>query len=92
MCFASTKCATIEPGKSWELSPFCGRSTCVVAEGEQAGRLLELVSSHLGPSNNFKFKFISLEFFNFYCEMQITIFIFKNIPNFFLGKKVKNKK
>jgi hypothetical protein len=32
MCFASTRCATVEPGKAWELSPFCGRSTCVVSE------------------------------------------------------------
>lgn len=32
MCFASTRCATVEPGKSWELAPFCGRSTCVVSE------------------------------------------------------------
>ncbi|KAK6644988.1 hypothetical protein RUM43_001264 [Polyplax serrata] len=48
MCFASTKCTTVEPGKSWDLTPFCGRSTCVVAEGEQAGRLLELVED-CGP-------------------------------------------
>ena len=32
MCFASTRCATVEPGKTWELAPFCGRSTCVVSE------------------------------------------------------------
>lgn len=32
MCFASTRCATVEPGKTWELSPFCGRSTCVMSE------------------------------------------------------------
>lgn len=48
MCFASTRCATIEPGHTWELSPFCGRSTCVTAEGDQAGRLLELVED-CGP-------------------------------------------
>ncbi|XP_012263710.2 uncharacterized protein LOC105690495 [Athalia rosae] len=45
MCFASTRCATIEPGKSWELAPFCGRSTCVAAED---GSLLELVED-CGP-------------------------------------------
>ncbi|XP_065343513.1 uncharacterized protein LOC135941748 [Cloeon dipterum] len=44
LCFASTRCATIEPGKSWELAPFCGRSTCVLEEG----RLLELVED-CGP-------------------------------------------
>lgn len=32
MCFASTRCATVEPGKTWELTPFCGRSTCVTAK------------------------------------------------------------
>lgn len=48
MCFASTRCATIEPGKSWELAPFCGRSTCVPGEGDHAGRLLELVED-CGP-------------------------------------------
>lgn len=37
MCFASTKCATFEPGKSWDLTPFCGRSTCVVAN-DNSGR------------------------------------------------------
>ncbi|XP_066255693.1 uncharacterized protein [Euwallacea similis] len=47
MCFASTKCATIEPGKSWDLYPFCGRSTCVVSE-DQPPRLLELVED-CGP-------------------------------------------
>lgn len=31
MCFASTRCATVEPGKSWDLTPFCGKSTCVAA-------------------------------------------------------------
>ncbi|XP_014284567.1 uncharacterized protein [Halyomorpha halys] len=45
-CFASTRCATIEPGHSWELTPFCGRSTCVKAEED--GRLLELVED-CGP-------------------------------------------
>uniref|UniRef100_A0A146M2G4 Single domain-containing protein n=2 Tax=Lygus hesperus TaxID=30085 RepID=A0A146M2G4_LYGHE len=45
-CFASTKCATIEPGHSWDLAPFCGRSTCVKAEED--GRLLELVED-CGP-------------------------------------------
>jgi Single domain von Willebrand factor type C len=44
LCFASTRCSTIEPGKSWELAPFCGRSTCVAEEG----RLLELVED-CGP-------------------------------------------
>ncbi|XP_045467340.1 uncharacterized protein LOC123675841 [Harmonia axyridis] len=47
MCFASTKCATIEPGKTWELHPFCGRSTCVVSE-DKPPRLLELVED-CGP-------------------------------------------
>ncbi|XP_020297095.1 uncharacterized protein LOC109861726 [Pseudomyrmex gracilis] len=47
MCFASTKCATIEPSKSWDLSPFCGRSTCVPAD-DNSGRLFELVED-CGP-------------------------------------------
>jgi hypothetical protein len=47
MCFASTKCATIEPTKSWELAPFCGRSTCVPAD-DNSGRLFELVED-CGP-------------------------------------------
>ncbi|KAG8272125.1 hypothetical protein J6590_049167 [Homalodisca vitripennis] len=47
VCFASTKCATIEPGHSWELSPFCGRSTCV-QESKESPRLLELVED-CGP-------------------------------------------
>lgn len=47
VCFASTKCATIEPGHSWELSPFCGRSTCV-QESKDSPRLLELVED-CGP-------------------------------------------
>lgn len=47
MCFASTRCATVEPGKSWELTPFCGRSTCVVSE-DKPPRLLELVED-CGP-------------------------------------------
>lgn len=47
MCFASTKCATIEPTKSWDLSPFCGRSTCVPAD-DNSGRLFELVED-CGP-------------------------------------------
>ncbi|XP_014258834.1 uncharacterized protein LOC106672154 [Cimex lectularius] len=46
MCFASTKCATIEPGHTWDLSPFCGRSTCV--KSEKDGKLLELVED-CGP-------------------------------------------
>jgi hypothetical protein len=46
MCFASTRCATIEPGQQWNLSPFCGRSTCVQAKED--GRLLELVED-CGP-------------------------------------------
>lgn len=37
MCFASTRCATVEPGKSWDLTPFCGRSTCVAAN-DNSGR------------------------------------------------------
>lgn len=36
MCFASTRCATVEPGKSWDLTPFCGRSTCVVAKDQSS--------------------------------------------------------
>ncbi|XP_059609739.1 uncharacterized protein LOC132257055 [Phlebotomus argentipes] len=47
MCFASTRCATVEPGKSWELSPFCGRSTCVVSDDKEP-KLLELVED-CGP-------------------------------------------
>lgn len=47
MCFASTRCATIEPGKSWDLAPFCGRSTCVVSETNPS-QLLELVED-CGP-------------------------------------------
>lgn len=47
MCFASTRCATVEPGANWDLSPFCGRSTCVVSEDEPP-RLLELVED-CGP-------------------------------------------
>ena len=47
MCFASTRCATIEPTKSWELSPFCGQSTCVPAD-DNSGRLFELVED-CGP-------------------------------------------
>ncbi|XP_050425732.1 uncharacterized protein LOC126836416 [Adelges cooleyi] len=46
LCFASTKCATVEPGHTWELSPFCGRSTCV--QGEGTNQLLELVED-CGP-------------------------------------------
>uniref|UniRef100_A0A1L8DNQ4 Putative conserved secreted protein n=2 Tax=Nyssomyia neivai TaxID=330878 RepID=A0A1L8DNQ4_9DIPT len=47
MCFASTKCATIEPGKHWDLAPFCGRSTCVVSDDKEP-KLLELVED-CGP-------------------------------------------
>ncbi|KAH8351794.1 hypothetical protein KR084_011192 [Drosophila pseudotakahashii] len=47
MCFASTRCATVEPGKSWDLTPFCGRSTCVQNE-ENETKLLELVED-CGP-------------------------------------------
>ncbi|KAI5732131.1 hypothetical protein M8J77_022023 [Diaphorina citri] len=46
MCFASTKCTTVEVGQAWELAPFCGRSTCVKAEEDN--RLLELVED-CGP-------------------------------------------
>ncbi|XP_021942068.1 uncharacterized protein LOC110841072 [Zootermopsis nevadensis] len=48
LCFASTRCATVEPGQTWELAPFCGRSTCVKPEGEETGHLLELVED-CGP-------------------------------------------
>ncbi|XP_038220009.1 uncharacterized protein LOC119838229 [Zerene cesonia] len=47
VCFASTRCATVEPGNSWDLAPFCGRSTCVISE-DQPPRLLELVED-CGP-------------------------------------------
>ncbi|KOC60823.1 hypothetical protein WH47_05601 [Habropoda laboriosa] len=47
MCFASTKCATFEPTKSWDLTPFCGRSTCVLSD-DNSGRLFELVED-CGP-------------------------------------------
>ncbi|KAJ9594083.1 hypothetical protein L9F63_014495, partial [Diploptera punctata] len=48
VCFASTRCATVEPGQTWELAPFCGKSTCVKSEGENVGQLLELVED-CGP-------------------------------------------
>lgn len=44
MCFASTRCATIEPNHTWELTPFCGKSTCIKEEN----RLFELVED-CGP-------------------------------------------
>lgn len=47
MCFASTKCATVAPGETWDLAPFCGRSTCVVSK-DTPPRLLELVED-CGP-------------------------------------------
>ncbi|XP_045458039.1 uncharacterized protein LOC123668324 [Melitaea cinxia] len=47
LCFASTRCATVEPGNSWDLAPFCGRSTCAVSE-DTPPRLLELVED-CGP-------------------------------------------
>ncbi|XP_034827720.1 uncharacterized protein [Maniola hyperantus] len=47
LCFASTRCATVEPGNSWDLAPFCGRSTCKVSE-DTPPRLLELVED-CGP-------------------------------------------
>ncbi|XP_018797576.1 PREDICTED: uncharacterized protein LOC108974299 [Bactrocera latifrons] len=47
MCFASTRCATVEPTKTWELTPFCGRSTCVQND-ETSAKLLELVED-CGP-------------------------------------------
>jgi hypothetical protein len=47
VCFASTRCSTIEVGQTWELTPFCGRSTCVKAEGDDS-TLLELVED-CGP-------------------------------------------
>lgn len=31
-CFAAIKGATVLPGESWDLTPFCGRSTCVKTE------------------------------------------------------------
>ncbi len=50
LCFASTRCATVEPGEIWELSPYCGRSTCVKSDAEQKGafHLFELVED-CGP-------------------------------------------
>ncbi|KRF99815.1 uncharacterized protein Dwil_GK13665 [Drosophila willistoni] len=47
MCFASTRCATVEVGKSWDLTPFCGRSTCARSD-EDSSKLLELVED-CGP-------------------------------------------
>ncbi|CAB3233812.1 unnamed protein product [Arctia plantaginis] len=47
MCFASTRCATVEPGQDWDLAPFCGRSSCVLSE-DVPPRLLELVED-CGP-------------------------------------------
>ncbi|XP_076162772.1 uncharacterized protein LOC143144342 [Ptiloglossa arizonensis] len=46
VCFAATKCQTIEPTKTWDLTPFCGRSTCVL--DADSGRLFELVED-CGP-------------------------------------------
>lgn len=46
MCFASTRCATVEPGKSWDLTPFCGRSTCVVAKDQSSRWVSSRSSSH----------------------------------------------
>ncbi|XKL65964.1 hypothetical protein PGB90_009384 [Kerria lacca] len=50
VCFASTRCATVEPGETWELAPFCGRSTCQKTESEQEGQyyLFEMVED-CGP-------------------------------------------
>ncbi|XP_063219768.1 uncharacterized protein LOC134529522 isoform X2 [Bacillus rossius redtenbacheri] len=47
VCFASTRCATIEPGHTWDLAPFCGQSTCVLSD-EKSGQLLEMVED-CGP-------------------------------------------
>nr|WJJ70446.1 venom protein U-MPTX.23-Mc39 [Megalopyge crispata] len=47
VCFASTRCATVEPGQSWDLAPFCGKSTCVLTD-DTPPRLLELVED-CGP-------------------------------------------
>lgn len=47
MCFASTKCATFEPNKTWDLAPFCGRSICVLMK-DGPPRLFELVED-CGP-------------------------------------------
>lgn len=51
VCFASTRCATVEPGETWELAPFCGRSTCVksdTASEDGIYHLFELVED-CGP-------------------------------------------
>ncbi|XP_014207155.1 uncharacterized protein LOC106638493 [Copidosoma floridanum] len=45
MCFASTKCKTININETWDLTPFCGLSRCV--EGPD-GRLMEVVDD-CGP-------------------------------------------
>ncbi|XP_014371712.2 uncharacterized protein LOC106721303 [Papilio machaon] len=47
LCFASTRCATVEPGNTWDLAPFCGRSMCVISQ-DTPPRLLELVED-CGP-------------------------------------------
>lgn len=53
LCFASTKCATIEPGQTWDLTPFCGRATCTKAAD---GKLLEVVDECRIPKENPKCK------------------------------------
>ena len=51
-CFASTLCKTIEPGQSWSLKPFCGKSTCravTTGEGEEARTVLAEEVVDCGP-------------------------------------------
>ncbi|XP_076068268.1 uncharacterized protein LOC143040753 [Oratosquilla oratoria] len=47
-CFASTACSIFNVSKSWSLSPFCGRATCVQGKG---GNLIERVED-CGPLPN----------------------------------------
>ena len=51
-CFASTLCKVIEPGQSWSLKPFCGKSTCravKTGEGEEAKTVLAEEVIDCGP-------------------------------------------
>ncbi|RXG68819.1 hypothetical protein Avbf_04797, partial [Armadillidium vulgare] len=40
-CFASTLCRVFEVGQTWELTPFCGRASCVLSP---EGYLIERVN------------------------------------------------
>ena len=56
-CFASTLCKVIEPGQSWSLKPFCGKSTCravKTGEGEAARTVLAEEVIDCGPLVDFE--------------------------------------